>query len=153
MAFTQGRQNIGGLEGLVQMSVDGPNGYVKELCNVVNINAIATFNKDAINVVGARWTMYKASGVSGTGTLTIKDVTDDFRKIIRDYVAGGEVPDLTLIIFNDDPSSGVGKNKAALYHVQIDEVVLGQLDAESGSMNQDIPFTFEGYEALETLDK
>lgn len=155
MSNTAGRQNIGGREGSVQMMVETVSGerIMKQLCNVVNISAVATSNKEAMQLVGSRWDTHKISGFSGAGTLTIKDVTDDFRRIVRDYIDYGDMPNMELIIRNEDPASGVGRNIAILYNVQIDEVQVGQLDGESATLNQDVPFTFEGYKPLATLTR
>jgi len=56
-----------------------------------------------------------------------------------------------ITIVNDDPTSTVGKQTVVLYNCNIDSVVLARLDTESDVLEDDIDFTFDDFDILDSF--
>ena len=67
------------------------------------------------------------------------------------YAKTGEDTYFTVTVVNDDKGSTVGKQTIVLYNCNIDSVMLAKLDTESDALEEDIDFTFDDFDILDSF--
>lgn len=82
---------------------------------------------------------HKATGWTGTGTMTIYYVTSRFRQLMYDYIKNGKDTYFWIQVTNQDPSSSIGKQMVILRGVNLDSVVMASLDTESEALEERSP--------------
>jgi len=125
--------------------------YGLEVAEVRVFKADVAKRKAAVSIMGNRWDSNKTAGLTGTGSLTLYKVTSRFTKLMLEYAKSGVDPYFTLQGVNDDPGSGRGKERVTIFDVNIDSVTVSQLDVDKESLEEEIPFTFEGMNLDEAL--
>lgn len=144
MGKFRSENTISGKEG--RLFFDG-----EELAYVKEFEATVTKNKSDVPVVGQRWTGKKATGLAGEGSMTLYKVTSKFIRLMKQYEETGEDAYFTLQGVLDDKGSGRGTERTTLYRVNIDSTVIAQLNADGEPLEEEVPFTFEGFDTPETL--
>lgn len=140
----RGDQTINGKE--ARLYIDG------ELCAYAkNLEATIEKAKEDVPILGKRFTSKKVAGVSGSGTLTIYKVTSKFQESMLQYIRTGRDSYFTVQSVLDDPGSGRGVERATLYDVNIDSTKFAGFDVETASLEEEVPFTFEGADLPESL--
>ncbi len=125
------------------------NGSNEEMFYIKTLEASVEKQKAEIKTLGSRALQHKATGWSGTGTMTIYYVTSKFRQLMLDYMKTGVDTYFSITIMNEDPASRAGKQVVRLNNVNLNKVIMGKLDTESDALEEEMEFTFEGVE-LET---
>lgn len=143
MAF-QARNTINGKEG--RLFLEG-----EELGFIKTFEADIEKEKEAVKIMGRVLDGHKTSGAAGTGTAVFYKVTSRFIQIMSEYVKTGIDPFFTMQSVLDDKSSGRGTERVTLYGVNFDSVRIASLDVESGSLEEEVPFTFEDFDLPEAL--
>lgn len=141
---------INGSMGCVYAKVDGK---VEEMFYVKDIAAVITKKKSEIKVLGYTGTKTKATGWSGTGTMNMYYCTSYFRKLMVKYAKTGVDTYFDLYIENEDPSSEIGTQRVWLKRVNLNSVNIGKLNTASTELSEEIEFTFDGVEILESFDE
>lgn len=146
MEFLKAGDIISGQEGKVTFNVGGSievGAYVKTL--------EATFEKQKseIHTLGHRGTQNKATGWTGTGTMTLYYITSLFRTLAQTYAKTGKDTYFDVTIVNDDPTSTVGRQTVVLYGCNVDSTILAKLDVDNTELDEDVDFTFEDFEILD----
>lgn len=141
MAFLNAGDTISGREGRAYTIINDQN---EEMFYVKTLEASIEKQKAEIKTLGHRGMQHKATGWSGTGTMTIYYVTSKFRQMMLDYVNHGVDAYFDIMITNEDPSSATGKQTVFLNKVNLNKVIVGKLDTESEALEEEIEFTFEG---------
>lgn len=145
MVWRNGQDTISGNEGRVVAMI---NGREETLFYVKEFEASIELTKEEVKFLGSRATHHKVTGWSGTGSMTIHYMTSVYRRLVADYVNGGQLPAMTFTGTNDDPTSSVGVQRVALTGVILDGVDVFRLATE-GILEESIDFTFEGMELLD----
>lgn len=148
MAFLKAGDTISGAEGTAFITIDGKNISMFEL---KNIEATIELTKAEVKTLGNRMTQNKTIGATGTGSMTIHKVTSRYAKIATDYLKTGKIPDITIKITNNDPSSSIGRQSTLIKGVSLDSVVVAKLDVDAEVLEEDSDFTFSGAEILESF--
>lgn len=130
------------------MTIDG---RVEELMGIKNVEATIEKNKAEMKVVGKRGTQHKANGWNGTGSMTIYYFTTKFRQMMLDYVKTGKDLYFDLQIVNEDPTSTIGKQTVVLKNVNLDSVIIAKLDSEADMLDEEISFTFDDVDILDSF--
>jgi ABC-type antimicrobial peptide transport system permease subunit len=141
---------ISGSEARAFMTI---NGRVYEMFYVKKIEAKVIKNKSEGRVIGSRATQHKATGWSGTGTMTIYYVTSMFRQIMLDYIKKGIDAYFDVQVINDDEASPAGNQTVLLKRVNLDEVIMALMDADAEFLEEEIPFTFEDVDILDSFNE
>ncbi|WP_138755122.1 phage tail tube protein [Paenibacillus sinopodophylli] len=141
MAFLNAGDTISGREGRAFTVI---NNSQEEMFYVKTLEASIEKQKAEIKTLGHRGMQHKATGWSGTGTMTIYYVTTKFRQMMLDYVKTGVDAYFDIVIMNEDSSSATGKQTVVLNKVNLNKVIIGKLDTESEALEEEIEFTFEG---------
>lgn len=150
MGYLRAGDTISGQEGFAQVNIGG---QIHKLFALKSVEATMEKNKAEIKTLGKRGTQYKATGWSGTGSMTMHYVTSLFRKLAVQYIKTGKDFYFDMVITNNDPSSVVGKQTTVLYNCNIDSIVLAKLDVESESLDEDLDFTFDDVDILNQFKK
>jgi len=130
------------------ITIDGQN---HELFYAKSLEATLTKNKTEIRAMGRRMVGHKATSVQGSGVLTIYKVTSLFDRLFLDYVQKGRDVYFSLHVTNEDPDSPYGRESKVLTHCNFDEIDIAAFDTEDSVLEQELSFTFEGVELLESL--
>ncbi|MGO4374455.1 phage tail tube protein [Paenibacillus sp. 2TAB19] len=141
MAFLNAGDTISGQEGRAYATI---NGQTEEMFYIKTLEASIEKTKAEIKTLGHRGLQHKATGWSGTGSMTIYYVTTKFRQMMLDYVKTGIDSYFDVVIVNEDPASSIGKQTVTLYNVNLNKVIIGKLDTESEALEEELEFTFEG---------
>ena len=106
-------------------------------------------DKETIYLCGQFMSDTKATGASGTGSLTLHKVDSGFIQRQQQLQSGVDVR-CTVVSKLKDPDSW-GAERVALYNVSFDDLVLADWQAaEVGSVTA--PFTFSRYELLDAIE-
>ncbi|AIQ45620.1 phage portal protein [Paenibacillus sp. FSL R7-0273] len=140
MAFLKAGDTISGQEGRAYATI---NGQFEEMFYVKAIEATAEKNKAEVRTLGRRGVQHKATGWTGTGTMTIFYVTTRFRQLMLDYIKTGRDTFFDITVTNEDPTSTIGTQTVTLLGVNLDSVVMVSLDTDSENLEEDVEFTFE----------
>ena len=139
---------ISGQEGKVTATIDG---VVEVMAYVKNIEAVMEKQKSEIHTLGHRGTQHKTTGWTGTGSMTVYYITSKFRELAYKYAKQGIDTYFDVTIVNNDPTSSVGMQTAALYRVNLDSTVIAKLDVDNTELDEDMDFTFEDFEILDSF--
>lgn len=146
--YLRAGDTISGQEGKATAVI---NGSVQDMFFVKTLEATFEKNKAEVKTLGHRGVQHKGTGWSGSGSMTIFYVTSLFRKIALNYAKNGKDTYFTITVVNNDPSSTVGKQTVVLYNCNIDSVMLAKLDTESDVLDEDIDFTFDDFDILDSF--
>lgn len=93
---------------------------------------------------------YKATGVSGSGTITLNKVSSYFTKKISEKLKKGETLRATIISNLEDPES-YGAERVKISDCVFTELTLANWAA--GTLGEEsIPFNFSDWDLLDTID-
>lgn len=149
MAFLLAKDAISGKEGMLWTTIDG---NVRECAEVRNITVTLDKNKAEFRALGERGTQHKATGYSGTGSMTIYAVTSYWNKMLIDYANNGVDTYFTLILKNEDPNSAIGAQRIQINNVNLDGGDLAKLDVDADFLDQSFNFTWTGVKLLKEFD-
>jgi len=149
MGFLLAKDAISGKEGMLWVTVDG---QVKECAEVRNITVTMDKNKAEFRALGERGTQHKATGYSGTGSLTVYAVTSYWNKMLIDYANNGVDVYFNLILKNEDPNSAIGAQRIQVNNVNLDGGDLAKLDVDADFLDQSFNFTWTGIKLLKEFD-
>nr|DAE34273.1 MAG TPA: tail tube protein [Caudoviricetes sp.] len=137
--YMKAHEGISGKEGTLYATV---NNQVIPVMECKSITAKITKNKTEFKALGYRGTQQKATGWSGTGTLTIHYASSRWAKMMIDYAKNGVDTYFKLQITNHDPTSGLGTQKVSLIDVNFDEAEIAKLDTDAEFLDEQMNFTF-----------
>ena len=83
--------------------------------------------------------------------MTIYYITSIFRRLAKEYAKTGKDTYFDITIENDDPTSSVGKQTVVLYKCNLDSTILAKLDVDNTELDEDIDFTFEDFDILDSF--
>lgn len=124
-----------------------------ELFYAKKLEAKITKNKTEVKALGSRMVGKKTTSAAGEGTLTIYDVTSEFRSMFLEYIKTGVDRYVNILCSNKDDTTPWGAESKVLTGVNFDEVIIAQFDSDDSVLEQELPFTFEGVELLSTYNK
>lgn len=150
MAILNAKDTINGTQGTCFAVIDNTR---TELMQVKNITATVEKKKTEIPILGITGKQHKAGGWKGTGKMTAYYVSSMFRKMMLDYIKTGKDTYFELMVTNEDPTSGTGTQNVVLKGVNIDTVVFTKLDVEKEALDEEMEFTFNDVDILDTFNE
>lgn len=150
MAFLRAGDTISGQEGRAYATI---NGQVEEMFYIKSLEATIEKQKTEVRALGKRGTQHKATGWTGSGTMTIYYVTTLFRQLMVDYIKNGRDVYFDVTIVNEDPTSSIGRQTVVLRGVNLDSVVAAKLDTEAEVLDEDVDFTFDDVDLLDSFGR
>ena len=142
-AYMKASDAISGKEGSLYATIDGK---VIQVAECKSVNAKITKNKTEFKALGYRGTQHKATGWSGSGTLTIHYASSRWAKMMIDYAKKGIDTYFKLQIINKDPTSSIGKQTVTLIDVNFDEAEIAKIDTDAEFLDETMNFTFSDVE-------
>lgn len=146
MTFLKASDTLSGQEGRAYATI---NGQTEEMFYVKTLEATVEKQKAEVKTLGRRGVQHKATGWSGSGTMTIFYMTSRFRQMMLEYMKTGIDQYFSIIVTNEDPSSSVGAQRIMLKDVNLDSVIMASLDTESDALEEEVSFTFEDVELVQ----
>lgn len=146
MTFLRASDTLSGQEGRAYATI---NGQTEEMFYVKTLEATVEKQKAEVKTLGRRGVQHKATGWSGSGTMTIFYMTSRFRQMMLEYMKTGIDQYFSIIVTNEDPSSTVGAQRIMLKDVNLDSVIMASLDTESDALEEEVAFTFEDVELVQ----
>lgn len=140
MAFLKASDTISGQEGRAYATI---NGQTEEMFYVKTLEATVEKQKAEVKTLGRRGVQHKATGWSGSGSMTIFYTTSRFRELMLQYMQNGVDTYFEIEVTNEDPSSTIGKQTVILKGVNLDSVIMASLDTEAEALEEEVSFTFE----------
>lgn len=129
------------------------DGNREEMFYAKNIEAKIDKKKVEVPVLGRTGVKHKAGGWSGKGKMTMYYCTSLFRKMMLKYIKEGIDTYFDMVLENEDPTSGIGKQTEMLKGVNIDNVIIALIDIEKESLDEDVDFTFNDVDQLEEFSQ
>lgn len=140
MAFLLAKDTVNGAEGSIVITINGRN---KVIAGMRNIRTNASIESEDMKVIGTRKTQTKPNGVKLSGTGNIYYGTPVLTDMVMQYIQTGEMPQFSIQITNNDPSTSVGSQAVAYYGCTLTgEIPLSILDDEQAMLNYDFNFSF-----------
>ncbi|WPP40455.1 phage tail tube protein [Paenibacillus hunanensis] len=141
MTFLKAKDTISGQEGRAFATI---NNQVEEMFYIKTLEATVEKQKAEVKTLGRRGVQHKATGWSGSGTMTIFYMTSRFRQMMLDYMKTGVDTYFDIEVTNEDPTSSIGYQTIILRDVNLDSVIMASLDTESDALEEEVAFTFDG---------
>lgn len=141
MTFLKAKDTISGQEGRAFATI---NNQVEEMFYIKTLEATVEKQKAEVKTLGRRGVQHKATGWSGSGTMTIFYMTSRFRQMMLDYMKTGVDTYFDIEVTNEDPTSSIGYQTITLRDVNLDSVIMASLDTESDALEEEVAFTFDG---------
>lgn len=110
--------------------------------NLTEATAEVEMDKKELNLLGDDWTRYKEGNKKGTGSITGYKVTSSM--IQRGFER------FEIIVALEDPEA-YGHERVRLKNCMADKIQLANLKANE-LVEEETPFTFEGYELLDPIE-
>ncbi len=146
--FLKAEQIISGQAGCAYANINGKN---QELLYLKSIDAVVTKRKTAVRTLGKTGDQFKAAGWTGRGKMTIYYVTSIFREQMLHYMKTGKDTYFDIVVMNDDPHSGFGKQTIVLKNCNLNSVNLARLDVNADHLDETVEFTFDDAELLDSF--
>lgn len=150
MGFMKANDTLSGQEARAYTTIDG---QVEEMFYAKNIEATVEKNKADVKTLGNRVTQHKATGWSGSGSMTIYYATSKFRKMMLEYIKNGKDVYFDIQVINEDPTSSLGKQTTVLKNVNLDSIIMAHFDVDSDALEEEISFTFDDVDILDEFNE
>lgn len=155
MSYLKAGDTISGQEAVAKIIIRDDKGKktVEDLFYAKNLEGSCEINKTAVKTLGKRGEQHKPVGWTGSGSMTIYYVTSRFRKMVMKYIKKGIPTYFDIMVTNEDPASSVGAQTTVLKNCSLDSVVLAKFDVESDVLDEDVEFTFDDADILDSFSK
>lgn len=151
MSFLLARDTVNGAEGSIVVTIDGKN---QKIASMKNIRTTADIQSEDMRVIGTRKIQTKHNGVKLSGSGNIYYGNDVFRKMALQYINTGTMPEFSIQLTNNDPSTSLGQQVMAYYGCMLSgEIPLSILDDEEAMLNFDFNFTYTDVAILEGFNE
>lgn len=137
-----------------EKTIYGNNGSLflndSQMAEATAFQAKCKMNKVEVPMCGTNAKKYKIVGWDGSGTITLNKVSSRMLLLLGDNLRNGIETVCTIISKISDPGNG-GTERVKITGVKFDELTLADW-ASSKLGTESIPFTFEDFEPLDTID-
>ena len=130
------------------VTVDGERNL---LLQAKNLTATVEKEKVEVPILGRMMKGHKTVSMTGTGSLTIYQNTGLFTNMVKKSKNGGADVYFDMMVVNDDPTSDAGAQIVTLKDCNIDGCDILAFDADGELLEQDIDFTFEDFEIVQSF--
>lgn len=121
---------------------------IYQLFYIKTLSATAEKVKSELKVLGSKFVQHKASGINGTGTMSMYYTTSVWRRLMERYANEGIDTYFDIVIEQSDPGTSIGKQQISLHNCNIDSVNVVNIDVDADYLDEDMDFTFDGFTIL-----
>ena len=126
------------------------NGKTRELFELTKLEANIELIVSERKILGHRMVAHKVCGAKGSGSITMFFNNSDILKEMINYIKTGKSPKISIQMYNDDPTSDIGRQEMVLKDVIIAKLLAGKIDVDSeDGLTQEADFTFDDIDGLE----
>ena len=120
------------------------------LMQAIDLEASIEKNKTEVPILGRTGKGNKATGWTGSGSATFHYNTSIFRELLVRFKNTGEDVYFDIQVTNEDKTSSVGRQTVILKDCNIDGGILAKFDADADYLDEELEFTFEDFELVES---
>ncbi len=135
-------------EGKIIATINGKN---VPLIEAKSVEAKVEFNKEDVRVLGNRWVGSKITSITGSGTFNVHYVDTRWAKVVQEYQDKGTLPKMTFTATMQDEVAANGKQTVQLQNVLLDGTTLFALEADDGTTENEMDFTFAGVKVIDSF--
>ena len=144
------KDTVNGAEGKIVVTIDGRN---VEVACMRNITTNAEIRSNDMRVIGTRKVQNKNNGAKLTGTGNIYYGTNLFTDMVLQYINTGVMPEFSIQITNNDPTTSIGSQVMAYYGCTLTGTVpLSILNDEEAMLNYDFNFAWTDVARLQAFN-
>ena len=118
----------------------------------INLEATIEKTKSEVPILGRTGKGNKATGWKGTGSATFHYNTSIFRELLAKYKNTGQDIYFDIQVTNEDAGSGAGRQTVILKDCNMDGGILTKFDADAEYLDEEMNFTFEDFEIVESFN-
>lgn len=115
----------------------------------ITLEATLEKNKTEVPILGRVTKGNKATGATGSGSMTLHYNQSIFRQVMYEYQKTGEDMYFEIQVTNEDPTATVGRQTTILKGCNLDSIIVAKFDADGEYLDEDVDFTFESFELPE----
>ena len=150
MSYLLAKDTVNGAEGKIVVTIDGRN---IEVACMRNITTSAEIQSNDMRVIGTRKVQNKNNGAKLTGTGNIYYGTNLFTDMVLQYINTGVMPEFSIQITNNDPTTSIGSQVMAYYGCTLTGTVpLSILNDEEAMLNYDFNFAWTDVARLQAFN-
>lgn len=150
MSYLLAKDTVNGAEGKIVVTIDGRN---VEVACMRNITTNAEIQSNDMRVIGTRKVQNKNNGAKLTGTGNIYYGTNLFTDMVLQYINTGVMPEFSIQITNNDPTTSIGSQVMAYYGCTLTGTVpLSILNDEEAMLNYDFNFAWTDVARLQAFN-
>lgn len=150
MSYLLAKDTVNGAEGKIVVTIDGRN---IEVACMRNITTNAEIRSNDMRVIGTRKVQNKNNGAKLTGTGNIYYGTNLFTDMVLQYINTGVMPEFSIQITNNDPTTSIGSQVMAYYGCTLTGTVpLSILNDEEAMLNYDFNFAWTDVARLQAFN-
>lgn len=139
MGYLLARDTVNGAEGQIFITVDGKN---IEMASMRNITVQAEMQDNDMRVIGTRLIQNKTNGAKLSGSGNIYYGSNLFLDMLLEYINTGVMPEFSIQIVNNDPSTSIGSQNMIYYNCKLTGTVpMSVLNDEEAMLNYDFSFS------------
>ena len=143
------KDTVNGAEGKIVVTIDGRN---VEVACMRNITTNAEIQSNDMRVIGTRKVQNKNNGAKLTGTGNIYYGTNLFTDMVLQYINTGVMPEFSIQITNNDPTTSIGSQVMAYYGCTLTGTIpLSILNDEEAMLNYDFNFAWTDVARLQAF--
>ena len=71
--------------------------------------------------------------------------------MMLDYMKTGRDSYFDIVVINEDENADAGRQTVVLKNCNLDSVVLARLDVDADNLDEEVSFTFDGAELLDSF--
>lgn len=149
MSYLLAKDTVNGAEGKIVVTIDGRN---VEVACMRNITTNAEIQSNDMRVIGTRKVQNKNNGAKLTGTGNIYYGTNLFTDMVLQYINTGVMPEFSIQITNNDPTTSIGSQVMAYYGCTLTGTIpLSILNDEEAMLNYDFNFAWTDVARLQAF--
>ena len=134
-----------GRDGSVTAVIDGKT---LEIGTIISLSATLETEVIEYKEINKRATQYEAAGWAGSGDIKLRYGLKEYMAIADYYNKHNQMPEIELIVVNEDPKYNEGSLKTQLTGVVFEKMTIAQVDIDADFLEDESSFKFTDFNRL-----